>query len=113
MDEFLKEAEEAYGYGLYAASLVMSHAAVRLKLASRLRREDGSLRDLAQQAYRDGLDVDVKGLGKLSWIRNRVMHEGYTPKKEEARWAIGVATKSLDVMTSKGVLRQLVRRLGF
>jgi HEPN domain-containing protein len=108
MDEFLREAEEAYRHGLYASAVVMSHATVRLRLATRLRKEEGSLRDMAAEAYRDGIDVDVKSLGKLSWIKNRVVHEGYLPKREEARWAVRTATNSLGAMKRRGLLRRVL-----
>jgi HEPN domain-containing protein len=111
MDELLREAEEAYRHGLYASAVLMSHAAVSLRLASRLRKQEGSLRDMAAEAYRNGIDIDVKSVGKLSWIRNRVVREGYLPRKEEARWAVGAAARNLQATKKGGVLGRLLRWL--
>ena len=108
MEELLKEAEEAYDHRLYASAIVMSHTAVRLRLAGRLRKDEGSLRDLAAEAYREGVDVDVKSLAKLGWIRNRIVHEGYLPKKDEAHWAVKTAGTSLEALKKRGLLRRML-----
>lgn len=108
MDELLKEAKEAYDHRLYAAAVVMSHAAVRFRLEGLLGKKSGPLKDLAEGAYRNGANIGVKELGKLSWIRNRVEHEGYMPRKEEARWAVGTAERNLGALRSRGLLRQVL-----
>jgi len=108
VEELLREAEEAYDHRLYASAVVMSHTAIRLRLAGRLRKDEGSLRDLAAEAYREGVDVDVKSLTKLGWMRNRIVHEGYLPKKDEARWAVKVASASLKALKRRGLLRRML-----
>ncbi len=111
MDEFLEEAEEACRCGLYASAVVMSHTAVRLRLASQIGRDEGSLKDMASTAYRNGVDVDVKSLVKLSWMRNRIVHEGRVPSRQDAEWAIEVAERNLKVMKKEGLLRRVFRWL--
>jgi hypothetical protein len=108
VDEFLMEAKEAYDHRLYAAAVVMAHAAVRTRLERLLRREDVSMKDLAEGAYREGASVEVKELGKLSWIRNRIEHEGYMPRKEEARWAVGTAERNLGALHRKGLVQRVL-----
>ena len=108
MDEFQEEAKEAYDHGLYAAAVVMSHAAMRFRLEGLLKKEGASLKDLAEEAYRDGANVGVRELRKLSWIRNRVEHEGYTPRKQEARWAVATAETNLGALQRRGLLRQVL-----
>ena len=107
MDEFPREAKEAYDHKLYAAA-VMSHAVVRIELEELLKREGGPMKDLAEGAYRNGVNTGVKELAKLSWIRNIVWHEGYMPRKEEARSAVGTGERSLGALKSRGPLRQML-----
>ncbi|HVP23305.1 MAG TPA: hypothetical protein VMS77_05280 [Conexivisphaerales archaeon] len=108
MDDFLREAREAYEHGLYASAVVMSYAALLHLLSKRFRRDDISLKELAELAYRDGSNVDPKSLGKLSWVRNRVIHEGYLPRRDEARWAVRTAERNLEGLEAKGLLGRIL-----
>ena len=111
VSEFLGEAEEAYRHRLYASTVVMSRAAVRYRLSGGLKREGSSLRDLAARAKRDGADIDVSEIGKLSWIRNKAIHEGYVPRREEASWAVRTAGRNIEGLEKRGLLHRAMRWL--
>jgi HEPN domain-containing protein len=108
VDEFLREAKEAYDHKLYSAAVVMSHSAVRFKLEGLLKKEGVPMKELAERAYQNGASIEVKELGKLSWIRNRIEHEGYLPRREEARWAVGTAERNLGALRGKGLLHRVL-----
>jgi HEPN domain-containing protein len=108
VDEFLAEAEEAYHRGLYAAAVLVSHAAAHRGLSHRLRDDRSSLKELASKAYRDGVDVAADDLGRLAWLRNRVSHEGYMPSRKEAKFALGTARSALDALEKRSLFSRAV-----
>ena len=108
MDDFLEEAKEAYDNGLYAAAVDMSHAAVKIGLGGMLKKDGASLKDLAEEAYRNGANVGVKDLRRLSWIRNRIEQEGYVPRRQEALWAVGTAERNLGALKGRGLLSRVL-----
>jgi hypothetical protein len=108
MGSLVGEAKKAYEYGLYAATVTLSQMAVERTLRHRVGRPRGQL---VRIAYSEGVDIEPTSLQGLGRLRNRIVHEGYLPIREEARWALKVALNNVERIEEGGLLRRLFRQL--
>jgi len=112
MGSLVGEAKKAYEYGLYAATVTLSQMAVERTLRHRVGRPRGlSFGQLVRVAYSEGVDIEPTSLQGLGRLRNRIVHEGYLPIREEARWALKVALNNVERIEEGGLLRRLFRQL--